>query len=326
VNVLDPAGPVAAAIAGTAWLLIAGAAVIFIGVMALLAAALWRRRRRDAAQDEPPRRPAGAAPDDRRLVRRWIIGGGLVFPGVVLAALLAHTAARTVALGDALPHAEPVISVTAHSWWWQVRYRTPGGGDVLLANEVHVPAGRPVTLGLASADVIHSFWVPQLAGKIDMVPGRVHRLRLQADRPGVWRGQCAEFCGAQHARMALLVVAHEPAEYERWLAAQARPAAAPADAQGQRGRAVFEAQRCGACHTVRGAAAGLASLELGPDLTHVGSRRLLAAGTWPLDRDTLAAWIADPQQWKPGARMPSYGDRLDDESLRALAAYLAQLE
>jgi cytochrome c oxidase subunit 2 len=250
----------------------------------------------------------------------------LIFPGVVLAALLAHTAARTVALDDALPDAEPVISVTAHSWWWQVRYRAADGSEVLLANEVHVPAGRPVTLGLASADVIHSFWVPQLAGKIDMVPGRVHRLRLQADRPGVYRGQCAEFCGAQHARMALLVVAHEPADYERWLAAQARPAAAPTDALAERGRAVFEAQRCSACHTVRGVADGLASLELGPDLTHLGSRRQIAAGTRPLDRESLAAWIADPQQWKPGARMPSYGDRLDDGSLRALAAYLAGLE
>jgi cytochrome c oxidase subunit II len=326
VNVLDPAGPVAAAIAGTAWLLIVGGTVIFIGVMALLAAVLWRRRPIEATQDHPQRRPAGAPSDDRRLVRRWIVGGGLVFPGVVLAALLAHTAARTVALDGALAAAEPVISVTAHSWWWQVRYRAPDGTDVALANELHLPAGRPVTLGLSSADVIHSFWVPQLAGKIDMVPGRVHRLRLQADRPGVYRGLCAEFCGAQHARMALLVVAHEPADFERWLAAQSRAAAAPADARGVRGRAVFEAQRCGACHTVRGAAEGLASLEFGPDLTHVGSRRQLAAGTRPLDRDTLAAWIADPQQWKPGARMPSYGDRLDDESLQALAAYLVQLE
>jgi cytochrome c oxidase subunit 2 len=319
---LDPAGPVAAAIADTAWLLVAGGAVVFIGVMALLAAALWRRRGAGATQADPPR-PAGAPPDDRRLLRRWIVGGGLVFPGVVLAALLAHTAARTVALDDGLPDAEPVISVTAHSWWWQVRYRAPDGTDVEAANEVHVPAGRPVTLGLASADVIHSFWVPQLAGKIDMVPGRVHRLRLQADRPGVYRGQCAEFCGMQHARMALVVIAHQPADYERWLAAQARPARPPADALAQRGRAVFEVQRCAACHTVRGVADGLA---LGPDLTHVGSRRQLAAGTRPLDHDTLAAWIADPQQWKPGARMPSYGDRLDDGSLRALAAYLAGLE
>ena len=234
--------------------------------------------------------------NDRRLVRRWIVGGGLVFPGVVLAALLAHTAARTVALDDALPGAEPVISVTAHSWWWQVRYRTPAGSDVVLANEVHVPAGRPVTLGLASADVIHSFWVPQLAGKIDMVPGRVHRLRLQADRPGVYRGQCAEFCGAQHARMALLVVAHEPADYERWLAAQARPAAVPADAQAERGRAVFEAQRCSACHTVRGVATGLALAPTSPTSA--------AAANWPPAR---GRWTATP--WPPGSPIRSSGSR-----------------
>jgi cytochrome c oxidase subunit 2 len=310
-NILDPAGPVAAAISETAWLLIAGAALIFFAVMVLLAAVLRQRSAHEGRDDEP------------RLFRRWIVGGGLVFPGVVLGALLVHTAARTVALDDALGRSEPVISVTAQSWWWQVRYHAAGAAEVVGANEVHIPAGRPVTLGLASADVIHSFWVPALAGKIDMVPGRVHRLRLQADRPGVYRGQCAEFCGAQHARMALVVVAHAPADYERWLAAQSRPAALPADALAQRGFAVFQAQRCSVCHTVRGVASGLG---LGPDLTHVGSRLQLGAGVRPMGHAALAAWVADPHALKPGVRMPAYGPRLDQASLQALAAFLEQLK
>lgn len=315
---LQPAGPVAQAIGELAWLLIAGAGVVFVGVMALLAWVLLRPR---VAR---PGDGGAAARAEARALRWWLVGGGLLLPGGVLAALLLHTTWLTVALVPRPGPQEPVISVIAHSWWWEVRYPAPGGGpDVVLANEVHVPAGRAVTLGLASRDVIHSFWVPQLAGKIDMVPGRVHQLRLQADRPGVYRGQCAEFCGLQHARMALHVIAHAPDDYARWLAAQAQPARPPADARARRGLQVFEAQRCGACHSVRGLLPD--SLGLGPDLTHVGSRRHLAAGTRPMDAQALAAWIADAERIKPGVRMPSY-TRLDDESLQALVDFLVHLQ
>ncbi len=317
--VLQPAGPVAAVIAEMSWVLIIGAAIVFCIVMvALLWALLGARHQR--GEQPGARRPAAA--DGRTGTRRWIIGAGFVFPVLVLSALLAYSAWRTGALTLPRTVGEPVISVTGHLWWWEVRYRDPARGlDVVLANEIHLPVGRAITLGLTSADVIHSFWVPALAGKVDMLPGRVHQLRLQADRAGVFRGQCAEFCGAQHARMALHVVAHEAADFERWLLAQARPAQPPQGALAQRGAQVFAEQRCGACHSVRGLGP---TASIGPDLTHVGSRLHLAAGTLPMGDAALRDWIADPQRSKPGARMPSY-NRLDDASLAALAAFLLQL-
>lgn len=312
--VLQPAGPVAATIAEMSWVLIVGATIVFCMVMLALAWALWRRR---------TQRAADGGVNDATVLRWWVLGAGLAFPVTVLSALLGYANWRTAELAPPRDAAEPVITVIAHLWWWEVRYRDPAGGvDVVLANEVHLPVGRAVTLGLTSRDVIHSFWVPALAGKVDMLPGRTHQLRLQADRAGVFRGQCAEFCGEQHARMALHVVAHEPAAYDRWLAQQARPAQPPRDAQAQRGAQVFAEQRCGACHSVRGLGPGA---SLGPDLTHVGSRLHLAAGTLPMSADTLHDWLADPQRFKPGVRMPSYG-RLDAASLAALAVFLAQLQ
>ena len=197
--VLQPAGPVAQTIAEMAWVLFAGGGLVFAIVMTALVWAL--RRRRQASADMG--RDAGT------LV--WIVGAGLVFPVVVLSALLVYAVWRTPGLTPTRDAQDLVISVTGHLWWWEVRYSDPASGlDVVLANQIHLPVGRAVTMGLSSADVIHSFWVPALAGKIDMVPGRVHQLRLQADRAGVYRGQCAEFCGEQHARMALHVVVKAP--------------------------------------------------------------------------------------------------------------------
>jgi cytochrome c oxidase subunit II len=312
--VLQPAGPVARTIAEMAWVLFVGGGVVFLLVMLALALALRRRREATVQGD------GGAK-------LGWIVGAGFVFPVVVLSALLVYAVWRTQGLaaprgahetGPAL-----IISITAHQWWWEVRYQDPASGlQVVLANQIHVPLGRVVTLGLSSHDVIHSFWVPALAGKVDMVPGRVHQLRLQADRLGVFRGQCAEFCGEQHARMAVHVVVQSPGDFERWLAAQARPAQAPRDGIALRGAQVFAEQRCSACHSVRGLGPVSA---LGPDLTHVGSRLHLAAGTLPMSAASLRAWVANPQHIKPGARMPSYAP-LDDASLTALAAYLAQLQ
>jgi len=226
---------------------------------------------------------------------------------------------RPVPPADAL-----VIGITGHMWWWEVRYRDPASGaEIRTANEVRIPAGRPVYFGLTSADVIHSFWVPALGGKMDMLPGRVQHLLLQADRPGAWRGQCAEYCGEQHARMALHVVAEEPAAFEAWLAAQARPASATLAPDLARGRDAFLANRCNACHTVRGVSE---ESRLGPDLTHVGSRLYLGAGTVPNTPDQLAAWVAHTQQAKPGARMPSSHERIDDATLQSIARWLAQLQ
>ena len=303
-SVLHPAGPDARLIADMAWLLFGGGALIFLVVMALLALGLRRAGRQLQA-------------------RHWIIGGGLLFPLVTLSALLAYSLWRSAQLSAPSSQRPLVVEVRGHMWWWEVRYRDPAGGaDIVLANEIHIPVGTPVHLALSTRDVIHSLWIPALNGKMDMVPGRATGLTLHASKAGVYRGQCAEFCGEQHARMALHVVAEPAPNYAAWLARQRQPAAAPQDAVATRGRDAFIAQRCAACHTVRGVAEGGA---LGPDLTHVGSRLAIGAGTLATHRGTLGGWIADPQASKPGARMPGAGE-LDGESLRSLATWLEQLK
>ena len=305
-SMLWPAGTAAHTVAGISWVLFIGAGLIFVTVMALLAWALLRR--------VTPRPVHG---------KIWLWGGGVVFPVVVLVSLMFYTMQRAPGwLANAPPDAL-FISITAHLWWWEVRYRDPvSGQDITLANELHLPVGRPVKLGLNSADVIHSFWVPALAGKRDLVPGRVNHLQVEATQAGVYRGQCAEFCGEQHARMALHVVASPSTEFDAWLAAQARPAAAANSALLHQGQQAFMAQRCNACHAVRGVAE---TSRLGPDLTHVGSRLYLAAGTLPNQRGNMAHWIADTQSVKPGARMPS-SPELDPATLNALASWLEHLK
>lgn len=304
-SVLAPAGEAAARITSLSWVLIIGAALIFTAVMGLL---VWAIR----AQGDRPLR-----------ARLWIVGGGVVFPLVVLGALLAWSMTRTPGWMERPPPGALIVGITAHMWWWEVRLRDPASGrEVTLANELHLPAGQAVWLGLSSPDVIHSFWVPALGGKMDMVPGRVSHLMVQVDQPGSWRGQCAEYCGEQHARMALHVVAHTPAGFDAWMAAQAQPAAAPSGALVERGREVFLAQRCNACHTVRGVAE---EGRLGPDLTHVGSRLYLGAGTLRNQPGAMAQWVAHTQDAKPGARMPSSAD-MDPRTLEALAAYLEHLK
>jgi cytochrome c oxidase subunit 2 len=303
-SVLHPAGPDATIIANLFWVLFGGGALIFVAVMALVLLSLRREAHPIAA-------------------RWWIAGGGIAFPVVVLTSLLVWSTWRSAELSPQTSRGALSIGVTAKMWWWEVRYHDPASGrEVVSANEIRIPTGRPVYLGLTSTDVIHSLWVPALNGKMDTVPGRVNGLTLQADKPGIYRGQCAEYCGEQHARMALHVIAMEPADYARWLANEAQPAPAPTEALTMRGRAAFLEQRCQSCHTIRGVTEGA---RLGPDLTHVGGRTHIAAGTLRNHRGTLAAWIADPQAIKAGARMPAALD-IDGETLRALAAYLEQLK
>jgi cytochrome c oxidase subunit 2 len=307
-----PASVQAGALAEVGWVLIIGAGVIFLLTMALLALALRARKR--------------VLP-----TAWWVIGGGIVLPVTVLSVLLGYSVLRTGELDRPSAGDPLIVNVTGHLWWWRVSYHDAASGRwIELANELRLPAGRPVQLGLNSADVIHSFWVPALGGKIDLVPGRTNRLVVTALREGVHRGVCAEFCGTQHARMALHVVVLPPADFERWLAAQAAPAPAATDATLERGRRAFVEHGCIGCHAVRGlgddglgrAAQGRV---LGPDLTHVASRLTLGAGTLPNGRDAIAHWIADVQAFKPGARMPSFG-HLDRATLDALAAYLAHLQ
>jgi len=310
-SVFAPAGPVAQAIADLGLVLVVGAAAVFTIVIAALVRALRHRGARDID-------------DGGRIARHWIVGGGIVFPVLVLTALLVHASLhieRPTALrdSDAL-----VITVKGKLWWWELHYRDPASGAVVVvANERHIPVGRPVRLALVSDDVIHSLWLPALAGKADLVPGRVTHLRLQADRAGVFRGPCAEYCGDQHARMVLTAVAQEAGDFDRWLARQANAAVVPAGrADLGRGLAVFAELRRLVCHEVRGLTGGLA---FGPDLTHLAGRLHLAAGTLPMGRDALAAWIADPQRIKPGARMPAYG-AIDPAAMRSLVAFLMALE
>jgi cytochrome c oxidase subunit 2 len=303
-SVLHPAGHDAAVISQFAWVMFGAATVIFVAVMALMALSL-----RDNAR---PLRPG-----------LWIAGAGVAFPVLVLSALLTWSTWRSAQLVPQSSQAALSISVTARMWWWEVRYRDPAGGrEIVTANEIHIPVGQAVYVGLNAADVIHSLWVPSLSGKRDMIPGRVTGLTLRADRPGVYRGQCAEFCGAQHANMALHVVALAPDAFRDWLLRQALPARAPQGALLERGRAAFLEQRCQTCHTIRGVAE---TARLGPDLTHVGSRAHIGAGLLQTHQNTLAGWIADPQAVKPGVFMPAAAGT-DGDTLGALAAYLEHLQ
>lgn len=313
---------------------------------AALAWALFRRRRPDELPPEAdrPADPRGeraneerggrgrtdtGRPRSERLGVRWMIGAGVVFPVVVLTALLlvtlptlgALTPGREASGRAAGGDAAATIEVTGRQWWWEVRYLDDEPSRIVMtANELHVPVGRRVRVLLRTDDVIHSFWVPGLHGKTDMIPGRTNVMWLQADSAGVYRGQCAEFCGVQHAKMAFVVVADPPAEYERWLARQREPAALPATAAGVRAQEAFLQSGCVVCHTVRGTPA---RGSVGPDLTHLASRRTLAAGVLPLNLGNLHGWIADPQSLKPGSHMPAIP--MGAEELHLIASYLAGL-
>lgn len=302
---LDPAGPFAGPLNTLSWVLFAmGGSVLLIVLIALGLALFGPRRWRKRLGGE-------------RLI--WI--GGLAFPVVVLSALLVYGLGLTSQLTRDPEPGEMRVRVTGEMWWWRVAYLDARGREIVQdANEVHIPARRPVVFELESADVIHSFWVPRLGGKVDMIPGRRNLLRLQADAPGAYGGQCAEYCGGPHALMGLVVVAHEPAAFEAWLSRQSAPAATAA--RPHPGARIFDRAGCGACHTVAGTAFnGLA----GPDLSHVGSRRTLGAGILPNNHGTLAGWISDSQAIKPGNRMPAY-PVLTGQELRDVSAWLAGLK
>lgn len=250
-----------------------------------------------------------------------ILGGGVVLPTVVLGALLAYGLPVLPALLAPGREGGLEIEVAARQWWWRVRYRADAG-HVETANELRLPVGERVGLRLESADVIHSFWVPSIAGKVDMIPGRVTRLALEPTRTGVFRGACAEYCGASHGLMGFVVVVMEPGEFRRWLEHQARPAQVATDGPAARGQRELVANGCGACHTVRGTAA---DGRLGPDLTHVGGRLQIGAGILPTEPAAFVRWLADTDTIKPGVHMPAFR-ALPRESLSALAAYLQSLE
>ena len=257
--------------------------------------------------------------------RRWLVGGGLVLPMLAAATLLAHSAlvpsTASVDAGDA--GAAPMrIQVSGRQWWWELRYTGPDGRPFASANELHLPRGRPVVLELTSADVLHAFRIPGVTARVDMVPGRVARIVVNAARTGVFRGQCMAFCGTQHTRMALLLVVQDEETFEAWRASQAAPAAPPQAAVLRAGRDLFLHAGCGGCHTVRGTEA---RGEIGPDLTHVRSRRTLAAGTLANVEGALTDWIAHSQRIKTGSLMPS-ASQLHAPQLRLIAGWLESLQ
>jgi cytochrome c oxidase subunit 2 len=300
----DPAGPYAGPIATLSWVLLAMSGAVLLLVLAALWIALFGRRERRA-------RLGGTK-------AIWI--GGIALPVIVLSALLYYGLSLTRNLSAPLGGGEMRVRVSGEMWWWRVAYldrrRLPVVHD---ANEIHIPVGEPVVLELESADVIHSFWVPRLSGKVDMIPGRRNLMRIQADRPGIYGGQCAEYCGGPHALMGFTVVAHPRQEFARLIEARiARSAAAAPAPREVRGARLFRSAGCAACHRIAGTDAnGLA----GPDLTFVGSRRMLGAGILANNRGTMMGWIGNSQAIKPGNRMPPY-TVLSGEELTALAAYL----
>jgi cytochrome c oxidase subunit 2 len=308
-SALDPQGIPAADLSRLIWLVIIICGIVWALVLVVLAAALWQRGR-----------PLSSRPTSERhmtIAVSLAVAATVVIITFLTLASYVVTRRLTPAGEDAL-----VIRVRGYQWWWEVTYMDARPNRTFVtANELHVPVGRLVRVELAAGDVIHSFWVPSLAGKQDLIPGRSNELTFTARAAGVYRGQCAEFCGLQHAHMAFIVIAEEPASFEAWRNAQNAEAAAPARDDEAAGREVFLSKACAACHTIRGTPA---SGTLGPDLTHVGGRNTIAAGLLETTRGSLAAWITDPQTLKPGNNMPAVP--LNAKELNDVSAYLASLK
>jgi cytochrome c oxidase subunit 2 len=312
-SALDPAGDQAATI-DLVWrmmLMVCGS--MFALVLGFLGWALVRTRRTKTPSSGPPRDRVLAS-----LLYGWI---GLILVGLFtlgIGSFLADRRLLAVPSGDVLH-----VRVTAWQWWWQVEYPDEAHPDrhLVTANELHLPAGRPTDIELRSQDVIHSLWIPGLAGKQDLIPGRTNHLVVTPRRPGPLRGQCAEFCGLQHAWMALDVRVEDESAFEAWRDRQIEPARPPASADALAGAKVFQSSACPLCHAIHGSDAAATS---GPDLTHLASRAMLAAGALPFSRDSLRAWLIDPQRHKPGAHMPAVP--LDDARRELLVAYLMTLE
>jgi len=301
----------AARVTHLTWFLIILATVIYAAVMAAMVAAIMRRR--GSISD---------APDLERKGVRPVIIGGAVIPGAILVILFIAGLGAMRAYPTP-PGVAPVhFTVIGHQWWWEAVYGDGASGKSFrTANEIHVPVGRQVEITLLSADVIHSFWVPRLQGKIDVVPGDTNAIRFTVTKPGSYRGQCAEYCGMQHANMAFAIVAEEPAEFERWLVAQHQSAVTPVDSEARLGEQLVVRGTCASCHTIGGTPA---TGRIGPDLTHVASRAMLAAGTLRNNRATMEAWVTNAQSLKPGVLMPSLPQYTGRELL-AMTTYLESL-
>jgi cytochrome c oxidase subunit 2 len=290
-------------------------AVMYVAVLAFLLVSLSRRRRTHANVMEDRRHH-----ETDPLMRTGLIGWGvLVGTGLVGLAIASFVADRSMASAAARPRL--FVTVTANQWWWDVRYEAADKSKTFhTANELHLPVGVPVQIVLNSNDVIHSFWVPSLAGKQDLIPGRVNDISITPRRVGTYRGQCAEYCGAEHAKMALIVEVDSYGDFLKWWQHQLQTAPAPATPLAQAGYKYFTSRACSSCHSIAGTPA---SGTVGPDLTHLASRRTLAA-SMPISEGNLYGWVADPQSLKPGTKMPTVG--LDPNELHAVVTYLETLK
>ena len=305
-EMLEPAGREAEQILTLFWWMLGGAAAVWLAVTGVALYALLFQH------ESYSRREAS-----------WlIVGGGAVVPTLVLGTLAASGLSLLPDLLEPAPEGSLRIVVEGKQWWWRVRYEPPGRPPFELANEIRLPVGRPVQFELHSPDVIHAFWIPALGGKIDMIPGRSTRLKLRPTKTGQFRGVCAEYCGASHALMSFVAVVLTPEEFDAWIHAQTQPAQPVASPLADRGQALFLSNGCNACHAIRGTSAGGV---VGPDLTHVGGRLSLGAGTLPNDEEGFRRWVAETATVKPGVHMPAFG-MLPQEDRRALAAYLDGLE
>ncbi len=303
-SIVDPKGSEASRIAGVWWLMFGLAAGVYVVVAGFILYASTRGRRAKARESRL---------DENRFI--WI--GGVIGPLLILLVLAVVTVNTTNALRRASPD-ELHVEIDGNLWWWAVRY--PGTG-ITTANELHLPAGQPIDLALHSDNVIHSFWVPELAGKEDVIPGQTNHLRFTADHPGSYLGVCAEFCGLQHGHMGFEVIVQTPGDFGRWMAQRSVPPREPASEEAATGQVVFQRMACAGCHTIAGTSA---TGTVGPDLTDVGARRRLGAGVVENTPATMRAWIHDASSIKPGVVMPSFRS-LSDRDLSALTAYLESL-
>lgn len=321
-DTLKPEGPVARQIDNLFVPVFLVAAVIFVIVQGAIVYIMWRYRRRPETADVVPKQTHG----NTRLEIGWTI-----LPAVIMFAIMGPTIATILDLAKK-PDNALEVTVVGQQWWWEYQYDTNGDGtaDVITANELHIPVDQPVYLTLKSRDVIHSFWVPRLAGKKDVAPGRTHHLTIEAEEPGaVYLGQCVEFCGASHANMRLKVFAHDRAGFDAWLAEQSQPARTPdAGTLAATGADLFTARGCAGCHTINGVSVAPEPnppvQPAAPNLTHVASRTSFAGAIFPLDTPHLKRWLRNPPGEKDGSRMPNL--HLSEDDIDALVAYLLSLQ
>jgi cytochrome c oxidase subunit II len=311
ISALNPRGEGAMHISRLWLLMFLIGAVVYLQVVILMLLALFRRRV-SSSEDTPDTRPTSSR------AQTFILVNGIAIPTAILIVVFGFSLVTLERLSPAGVRADLRIEVIGHRWWWEVRYPDH---NIVTANEIHIPVGARVELYLTSSDVIHSLWVPSLHGKADLIPGQTNRMILSADEVGEFYGKCAELCGIQHAKMAFFVIAQTPDDFEQWLAAQQPPAPVPDGTLTQRGQQIFLGAACVYCHTVRGTSA---SGVIGPDLTHIASRKTLGAGAVPNTRGNMAGWIIDPQSIKPGNLMPPM--YIEGDDLQALLAYLETLK